>query len=277
MSLIDLQQLPPPDVVESLDFEAVYQQHLALFRQWVPDFDAVLESEPVVKILEVSAYREIQLRARINDAARANLLAFAGGADLEQLAAFYGISKMPDESDERLRLRTQLRIAALAGNGTRELYRLAALSVSQDIVDAAVLCPRPGAIVVAVWIAPGADAGLLLYTVRAALMSDETLMLGVDVSVCLARERRIDVAARLWREPNAPTDLVFSLALEFPAWLESYAQLGRDVPRSWLLSRLHVPGIARVELEAPATNIELADDEFAAPGEITLSDAGVSW
>ena len=84
---IDLSRIAPPEVVESLDFEAIYQEMMDEFRRIYPDWTAALESDPVVKLLEVAAYREMLMRARINDAARAVMLAYAGGSDLEHLAA----------------------------------------------------------------------------------------------------------------------------------------------------------------------------------------------
>ncbi len=68
---IDLSRIDPPEVVESLDFEAIYQEMMDEFRRLYPDWTAALESDPVVKLLEVAAYREMLVRARINDAARA--------------------------------------------------------------------------------------------------------------------------------------------------------------------------------------------------------------
>jgi phage-related baseplate assembly protein len=43
-----------------------------------------LESEPIVKLLQENAYREVILRQRINDAAKAVMLAYSTGADLDQ-------------------------------------------------------------------------------------------------------------------------------------------------------------------------------------------------
>jgi phage-related baseplate assembly protein len=34
MSTVDLSALPPPEVLESLDFEDVYQEELAVFRAY---------------------------------------------------------------------------------------------------------------------------------------------------------------------------------------------------------------------------------------------------
>lgn len=276
MSTIDLSQLPPPDVLEPLDFEAVYQEILSQFRVLMGEsWSANLESDPVVKLLELAAYREIMLRARINDAARANLLAFAGGTDLDQLGAFYGCGRVPDEGDERYRLRIQLRIASLAGNGTAEQYRLHALSASIDVVDAAVLQPVPGRVDIALWLRDGVNSAVILAAVKSAFLTDDARMLGVILTVRLAIACPISVSATVWREQSAPLDLAIQLAAALPEQIANYAKLGRDVPRSWLLSRLHAAGVARVELAG--SDLFVGDDEYATVGSITIADGGVAW
>ena len=88
MSSVDLSALPAPQVLEDLDFEALFQADLATFRSHMGDnWDAAVESDPVTKLLEVGAYRKLLNRARVNDAAKALLLAYAQGSDLDQLAA----------------------------------------------------------------------------------------------------------------------------------------------------------------------------------------------
>ena len=78
MSTVDLSALPSPEVLESLDFEDAYQEELGVFRAYMGDnWNAALESDPVVKLLELGAYRRLQTRARINDAAKSLLLAYA--------------------------------------------------------------------------------------------------------------------------------------------------------------------------------------------------------
>ena len=113
-SILDTSALPSPAVVELLDFEAIVADIKADLLARYPEAATVLdlESEPLVKLLESFAFRELLFRARVNDAARAHLLAFATGADLDHLGALFGVSRMAGEHDERLRVRIQLRIAA---------------------------------------------------------------------------------------------------------------------------------------------------------------------
>ncbi|MFG0851591.1 baseplate J/gp47 family protein [Pseudomonas sp. FYR_2] len=156
--MIDLSLLPPPDVVENLDFETLYQEVLGIYRAHMGDqWTALLESDPVVKLLEVMAYRELVMRARVNAAAKASLLAYAKGADLDNRAADYGVQRLtiraanPDavppvtalvESDEALRYRTRLSLEALSVAGSSGAYEYHALSASAELVHVSVDSPR---------------------------------------------------------------------------------------------------------------------------------------
>ena len=91
----ELAGLPTPQVLETLRFETVFDALLRDFQVRYPQYSALLASDPAIKLIEVAAYRELLLRARINEAARANLLAFAVGNDLEHLGAFYGVTRLP--------------------------------------------------------------------------------------------------------------------------------------------------------------------------------------
>ena len=131
---IDLSKLPEPNVIENLDYEALLEAAIARLG---PDY-VVSEADPAYKVLESAAYRELLLRQRVNDGARSVLLATARGRDLDNLAALLGVERQvvtpadPDaippveavyESDERLRLRTQLAPSAISTAGPVSSYR----------------------------------------------------------------------------------------------------------------------------------------------------------
>lgn len=278
----DLSILPPPRVVEELAFESILQQHRADLLARHPDAAPVidLESEPLIKLIESHAYREMLLRARINEAARAYLLAFAQGSDLDHKGAFYGLTRMlPSESDDRYRQRIQLRVQALAGNGTRQAYELLAMSASPHVHAARAAQPAPGRVLVLVWPADGADANAALVQVQTALAHDSARVLGVQVDCALARPRAIDITARIVRDHGAPADLLAQLAAALPRLLSGYAALGRDIARSWITARLQIDGVLAVtypDPTRPAEITDLADDEYPVPGAIDLIDGGVA-
>lgn len=280
MTTIDTGQLPSPAVVEVLDYEAIVAALKADLLARHPEAAAVLdlESEPLVKLLEAFAYRELLYRARVNDAARAHLLAYAAGTDLDHLGAMFGITRMAGETDERLRLRIQLRIAALAGQGTRAHYELVALTASANVRAAYATQPRPGQVRVVLWLASTGQAAATHAAVLAALNAENARMLGVDASVGVATPRPIDITARITRERSAPPHLIAQLGQALASAFDANATLGRTVARSWVTTLLHVPGVAAVEYvgnDAPPPAAVLAADEYPVLGAVQLIDAGV--
>lgn len=280
MTTQDLTQLPAPTVVESLDFETILASHRAdLIARYPAAANVIgLESEPLAKLLEAHAYRELIYRQRVNDAARAYLLAYATGADLDHKGAFYGVPRLPGEADERYRVRIQLRIRALAGNGTREHYELVALTADQNVYDANATQPAPGRVQVLLWLHDMAQAETTQATVLAALNAEDARPLGVPVSVALARPHPIHITAAITREAGAPVNLLAQLQAALPKALASYARLGRGVPRSWITTQLHVAGVAAVRYpaaDAPAELTTLAADEYPTLGTLQLIDGGL--
>lgn len=113
---IDLSRLPAPDVLEPVAYNTLLADARARFQSaWskartanpsLPDYDlTLLESDPASVILQAIAYVRMLDRIRVNDAARAVLLPFAAGADLDALASRLGITRLAGESDDRFRLR----------------------------------------------------------------------------------------------------------------------------------------------------------------------------
>ncbi|MGQ5524826.1 baseplate assembly protein [Chitinimonas sp. PSY-7] len=161
--MIDLSLLPAPDIVEPLDYEALFEQRKARLLTLIraEERPAVakalaLESEPMVKLLQESAYRELTLRARINDAARASLLAHATGCDLDNRVADYGVSRLlisPEdtsitplkpaiwESDHDLRNRARMALEGFSVAGSRGAYLFHCLSASEQVADASIDAP----------------------------------------------------------------------------------------------------------------------------------------
>lgn len=279
-TVIDLQMLPAPDLVEPINIESIYQEILAEYIALNPNFTAAVETDPMVKLMEYVAYREAGLRARINDVARSNYLAFADGADLDHLAAWpAGITRLAGEPRARFAYRVQLRQAAMAGTGFRERYIESALGISLDVV-AADARSTGGAIQIVVWLSDAltvAEKLALLDQISAFFASDTGAPLGIPVAVKAATPRAVDLTATVWREPTAAADVASTLESTLATAINDYAKLGRDIPPSWIDARLHVTGIAKVSLPADFTGIAVGDDEYAVPGMIQIIDAGVVW
>jgi len=257
--MIDLATLPPPDVLELLDYEDIYQRLLARFVTLYPEYDAVLESDPVIKLLELAAYNELLIRQRINDAASANILAFAQGADLDALAAFYELERIAGEEDGRFKRRLQLRIRSLGAMGTVDYYCGRALSAGLWVKDVAVIASR-GSLIVTVLLADDCpdDALERLHI----LINDPAARMATDhLVVQQAVPLPVSVRAELRRLPGVPLKLLDDAKAALVSQLAPLG-LGATVRRSWLSAKLMIDGIGDVALRSPASDVVCQSHEY---------------
>ena len=101
MAIVDLSLLAAPDVVDELDYETILAERKATLVSLYPEEqqEAVartltLESEPMVKLLQENAYREVIWRQRVNESARAVMLAYAAGNDLDNIGANFSVGRL---------------------------------------------------------------------------------------------------------------------------------------------------------------------------------------
>lgn len=127
---INMSALPAPQAVEKLDFETIFAEQKAwVINQWPHLAPALeLESEPLTVLLQAWSYRELIWRARLNDALKASMLAWAQGDDLLNLAAFFDLEKAEGETDDQLRARCTLSLRALSTAGPEDSYRYHAIA-----------------------------------------------------------------------------------------------------------------------------------------------------
>lgn len=270
MNTISLGALPAPDVLEALDFEAIYADELAAFRAYMGDqWNAALESDPVVKLLELGAYRKLQNRARINSAAKALLLSYAAGADLDQLAANVSLQRLvvreadPNavppvarllESDEALRERVQLRFEGLTTAGPRNSYVLHARNASGLVGDASAESPSPAVVVVTVLSVDGdgTAAPALLDTVYARLSDEDVRPVADRVTVQSAEVLRYSIDAVVHMEGTGSENeaILAECRRRLATWINPRRRLGVEVSRSAVDAQLHIPGVRRVDLRA---------------------------
>ncbi|WP_397452529.1 baseplate J/gp47 family protein [Pseudomonas sp. NA-150] len=268
MSTVDLSSLPAPQVLEALDFEAIYAEELATFRQYMGDsWTAALESDPVVKLLELGAYRRLLNRARVNDGAKALLLAYAEKSDLDHLAANVKLKRLviqaenklsvpPTEkvmeSDDALRERIQLVYEGLTTAGPRSSYILHARNASGLVGDVTAESPAPAEAVITVLNinGPGEADQDLLDIVAAHLNDDDIRPVADRVTVCSAEVLPYRIEAELYMEGVGSENEAILAECErrLGAWINPRRRLGLEVARSGVDARLHISGVRRVEL-----------------------------
>ena len=275
-TLSDLASLPTPAVIEPLSFETIFSELQTEFQSRYPDYSALLASDPAVKLMEVAAYREVLLRNRINAAAKASLLAFATGSDLDHLAAFYGVTRLMDETDEALRLRTRQRIIGFANAGGAAHYRYWALSASPEVADVEVDSPEPGRVRISV-LAKGEEQTVLdavLDAVRAVVLRDDIRVLTDTVEVVPAVLIPITVAARIWLYPDTPMAALDAIEARFKEALAAQSGLGWDLTPSWVIGELQRPGVHKVELMSPTVDIRANANQAVRLIHLNLEFAG---
>ncbi|HTM78170.1 MAG TPA: baseplate J/gp47 family protein, partial [Devosia sp.] len=242
------------------------------------DYDVdLLATDPGVILMEVAAYIDVNLRQRINEAIRANLLAFAYGGDLDHLAQFYDVSRQMGEGDERLRERVVLAIRGRSTGGTEPRYQAIAMAADVRIADVSVYTVgRDPTVRVAIFSSDnnGVASQSLVDKVSAALNDPAVRMVNDLIVVAPAVRQVVNISAQVWLLPQAPisTVSVIEAALR-SAWADQIV-MGRDVTRSWVVSRLMLGDVQRVEIDSPASDIAVPADQAAALGAVNLTVAG---
>ncbi|PWE52280.1 baseplate assembly protein, partial [Metarhizobium album] len=165
-STLDLSRFPVPLAIRGIDFENILRQRKTRLSELftaadIPYDVSQLEADPAVILEETDAYRELLVIAAINDAVRAVMVAFAVDADLDHLAAFYGVSRRVItpatsntpavlESNEEFRRRVLLAPEAFSTAGAHGAYVFHALSADPRVLNVDVWSPAPGEVTVAV-------------------------------------------------------------------------------------------------------------------------------
>ncbi|WP_178081027.1 terminase gpA endonuclease subunit [Pseudomonas sp. FDAARGOS_380] len=204
---------------------------------------------------------------RVNDAAKALLLAYAQGGDLDQLAANVNVHRLviqaedqatfpPSpkvmESHDALRERAQAAFEGLTTAGPRNSYIQHARSASALVGDATAESPAPAVVVVTVQHLNGdgtADQALLKQ-VEAYLSQDNILPVADRIFVQGAEviNYRIDAILHMEGTGSENESLLIEAKRRLNAWVNPRRRLGVEVARSGIDAQLHINGVRRVEL-----------------------------
>jgi len=286
--LVDLSKLDAPKVLEDLGFESLLADRKAEFIALFPQDERAfwqarlnLESEPITKLLQEVVYLQLIERNRINNAAKATMLAYASGSDLDVIAANYNVKrqviqeannnvtpKIPEilEDDTSLRLRTQLAFEGLSVAGPRSAYIFHALSAHPDVADVSVVSPQPANVTVTILSRNGQGEANenLLNVVRAKLNDDDIRPIGDRVIVQSAVIQSYEIRAKLHLYRGPEYEPIKAAALKkLTAYTKEKHRLGRDISLSGIYAALHLEGVQRVELISPTADIVLPSSKSA--------------
>ncbi|RYM55441.1 hypothetical protein BSR03_27100, partial [Serratia proteamaculans] len=278
--VIDLSQLPPPSVIAMPAFEDLLAQRLAELQALDPVFTALLDSDPAVKLLQISCYREMVNVARTNAGVLATLLAYARGADLDQLGANFDVYRLvitpaddtpvpPTdavmEGDDAFRLRIRLSWYARNTAGSIQAYEYFALSADGAVRDAKAYGPQeedaisPGHVEVYVLSNDGGGVPpqALLDTVDAALNADFIRPLTDYVVVKAATLIEYAVTATLMFGSGPDAQTVMTAAKKaMQHYADSVHRIGVPLSIAGVYKALKQPGVEDDDLPAILQNIQ---------------------
>ncbi|AIR84897.1 baseplate assembly protein [Pantoea rwandensis] len=299
MATIDLSQLPAPDVVEVLDYEVLLAERKSTLISLYPEDqqEAVarvlaLESEPIVKVLQENAYREVILRQRINEAARAVMVAYAVGDDLDQVGANNGVTRLTVtaaedaaippvaavmESDDDYRARIAGAFEGLSVAGPSGAYEFHARSADGRVADASATSPSPAVVVVTVLAREGDGTAPadLLAVVDAALNDENVRPVADRVTVQPADIVNYEIEAELYLYPGPEAEPIRAASeAKLVAYISTQKRLGRDIRLSALYAAMHVEGVQRVNLIQPLADVVLDKTQAAYCTGYTLGVGG---
>jgi phage-related baseplate assembly protein len=291
---VDLSRLPAPDAVERLDFETLYADAVARMKAAMLESGLAFESrdsDPASKVLQVFAYFAQLMRQRINEAVRAVMAAYATGADLDNLAALFGITRLTItpaddvlgipavmESDADFRRRMVLAPEGYSVAGPEGAYIFHALSADGDILDASATSPSPGEVVVSVLSRTGSgEASPDLIAAVDAYVSDETRRPLTDFVTVQSAEivpYTVEAAIKTFSGPDGSVVMDAARA-SLDVYVEESHRLGRDITRSGVFAALHVEGVQDVNLTSPAANIIISRTQAPYCTGISVTYAGI--
>ncbi|HFQ4934137.1 TPA: baseplate J/gp47 family protein [Vibrio vulnificus] len=287
---VDMSQLPKPAVIEQLDYEQILQEWIARYKELDPDYQDVNESDPVYKLLEVAAFREMVLRQRVNDGAHATMLAYAVDEDLDVIGATFDVQRLvidegdPDavpprekimESNDAFRYRIQLSNRAKNTAGSADDYEFWALSADGRVKSIATDSPK-GTLTVTVSVLShegnGAASAELIKSVEETLTPKGTRPLSDEVVVQSATINEFAVVAdlELFSGPDE-SEVIKAAREQLDKWLSDSHRQGMDLTLDGFYASLRVPGVYKVHLTSPAADI--INDQFSAgyANSITLT------
>jgi phage-related baseplate assembly protein len=252
---IDFARLPPPKVIEEITYEALLAIYKAEVLEKNPALAAALKLEQSGTniILETEAYGEMIVRQRINAAARAVMLPFATGSDLDVIGARFQCFRLTNELDDHFRRRIQISMETFSTAGSHGAYIYHALSVSADVHDVTVVAERGTGRVTVTVMAKGNEpvpTSTLLDAVYDKLMQKGIKPLTDEIAVVPVTKIPADLNAYIRLYPGPDASVVLNdINKALTNLRQRVSIIGRDLKRTAVLAALTQEGVQDVEID----------------------------
>ena len=292
MTAIDLSKIPVPDAIGTKTFETILAELKADFKKALPKYSTLdQEGDPINKLLQTVATRELQLRQKINTGVSAVMLASATGADLDNIGALFNVSRKTItpadndatpptpavlETDDAFRERIQLAPEGYSVAGSIGAYIFHGRNAHNDVKDVSVTTPSAGNITVTVLSSQGngIPSDDVITAVTQKLSNQDVRPLGDNVTVQKASVVSFEVNATLTIASGPDASVVKTKAEQsLNAYLKQRHALGKTVGLDGLYASLMVDGVDKVKLTKPTADVTTTSAQAPYTNSITIGTA----
>ncbi len=273
---LDLSRFPAPLAIRGVDFEAIVSARIArlkaLFDAGQVPYDVeTLLTDPATILERADAYQEVLTLARVNDAVRAVMVAFATGSDLDHLGAFYGVKRREItsgkyENDAEFRKYVLLAPEAWSAAGPIGAYVFHAGQADPRVLNVDVWSPKPGEVKVAVQARDGDRTAPrdLVLAVSAYLRKPNIKPLTDQLSVRSVVNIPYQIRGTAYVLPGPDPQAAKTAAVEsLTAMAAARWTPARDVPLSAIHHAAMVGAVDKFVLQSPTADIARGNGEAA--------------
>ena len=288
---LEFPNLPEPSIIDKSTFEAIVKRKIDKFKAEFPDYNNIVEGDPVWEMAEMSAYDELNLRQQMNNGYRQTLILYATGTNLDNLVFNIGLTRTvkqeavydengllvtPErlETDDQLRRRYLLAWHAL-GLGTLGWYSFHALNSDPNVKDAYPKRTADGTVTVYIQ-SEGENGGVpdaaLLKTVtdylnilRRRVLCDTLIIAGIT-TVTYQIEATISVPNELDK-----ASILAMVKAEAESFAAENEVIGRDIPLSRFYAVLSPEGVNGVTLNQPTASLTTTDSQVPVASSVAIT------
>ena len=282
MSVFNLARLPLPASIKQVDYETNFMALLDKFKTLQPEYDAYLESDPVIKIFEACAYVLTLKDQERNDQIKAILIAFANGADLDNLGALLAEARQENEEDERFRIRILTALDKASTAGAAEAYEALSLEADARVADVKayddITQPAKAFVTIQSNMSDNGEADSELIGVVASYLNHEDRKpLGAQVIVgsVAALNYQIDAVVKFDESADIETVKLHMLDAINELVVQKH-KINAEIALSEIYARLNIEGVSVVEeLNEPKANIKAGKHQAPFCTSINIIEASV--
>jgi phage-related baseplate assembly protein len=261
----DISKVAVPDIIEEIEYKTLKESVLSYLRSIFAENLKFLESDSVTLVVEALIYREMLLRAKINEAMRAAFLPTANGTNLDNLGINYGVIRLENESDEAFRRRILLSLDRFSTAGSLGAYIYQTMSVDSAIIDVRVFEGEPGHVDVVYYAKP--DSLELKSRIEAHLNKDTVRPLTDIVSVRAATRVDVNIVLDVYLYQIADSESVKSEILSRFAAMSF--RIGEDLPKAKIIAIAMTPLV--FDVKSNIDDVECPNDAIVNIQSITIN------